>query len=156
MALTIDVGKIKIKWLGTYNSGTAYEPDDAVSFYDGATTSAYICVANSTGNDPGNNNTPHASWNYLARGTESASGGSADGQIQYKTGTGFGGETGFSYDAATDTLTAPNASSRIQALTMLGKSIALFTEAHTIETETRASTDIEADLVARLKELTGT
>ena len=109
MALTIDVGKIKIKWLGTYASGTAYEPDDAVSFYDGATTSAYICVANSTGNDPGNNNTPHASWNYLARGTESASGGSADGQIQYKTGTGFGGETGFSYDAATDTLTAPNA-----------------------------------------------
>ena len=109
MALTIDVGKIKIKWLGTYASGTAYEPDDAVSFYDGATTSAYICVANSTGNDPSTNNTPHASWNYLARGTESASGGSADGQIQYKTGTGFGGETGFSYDAATDTLTAPNA-----------------------------------------------
>ena len=109
MALTIDVGKIKIKWLGTYNSATAYEPDDAVSFYDGATTSAYICIANSTGNDPANNNTPHASWNYLARGTESASGGSADGQIQYKTGTGFGGETGFSYDAATDTLTAPNA-----------------------------------------------
>ena len=109
MALTIDVGKIKIKWLGTYNSATAYEPDDAVSFYDGATTSAYICIANTTGNDPANNNTPHASWNYLARGTESASGGSADGQIQYKTGTGFGGETGFSYDAATDTLTAPNA-----------------------------------------------
>ena len=52
--------------------------------------------------------------------------------------------------------TAPNASSRIQALTMLGKSIALFTDAHTVETETRASTDIEADLVARLKELTGT
>ena len=109
MALTIDVGKIKIKWQGTYASGTAYEPDDAVSFYDGATTSAYICIANSTGNDPSNNNTPHASWNYLARGTESASGGSADGQVQYKTGTGFGGETGFSYDAATDTLTAPNA-----------------------------------------------
>ena len=109
MALTIDVGKIKIKWKGTYDPAVAYEPDDAVSFYDGATTSAYICVANSTGNDPANNNTPHASWNYLARGTESASGGSADGQIQYKTGTGFGGETGFSYDAATDTLTAPNA-----------------------------------------------
>lgn len=109
MALTIDVGKIKIKWKGTYAAGTAYEPDDAVSFYDGATTSAYICIANSTGNDPSNNNTPHASWDYLARGTESASGGSADGQIQYKTGTGFGGETGFSYDAASDTLTAPNA-----------------------------------------------
>ena len=109
MALTIDVGKIKIKWKGTYDPAIAYEPDDAVSFYDGATTSAYICIANSTGNDPANNNTPHASWNYLARGTESASGGSADGQIQYKTGTGFGGETGFSYDAASDTLTAPNA-----------------------------------------------
>lgn len=55
-----------------------------------------------------------------------------------------------------EALTAPNASSRIQALTMLGKSIALFTDAHTVETETRASTEIEADLVARLKELTGT
>ena len=108
MALTIDVGKIKINWRGTYNSGTAYEVDDAVSFYDGATTSAYICIANSTGNDPSTNNTPHASWNYLARGTESASGGTADGQIQYKTGTGFEGETGFSYDAAGNTLTAPN------------------------------------------------
>ena len=108
MALTIDVGKIKINWRGTYNSGTAYEVDDAVSFYDGATTSAYICIANSTGNDPSTNNTPHARWNYLARGTESASGGTADGQIQYKTGTGFAGETGFSYDAAGNTLTAPN------------------------------------------------
>ena len=53
-----------------------------------------------------------------------------------------------------EALNAPNSSSRIQALTMLGKSIALFTDAHTIETETRASSDIEADLVARLKELT--
>ena len=52
MALTIDVGKIKIKWRGTYNAATAYEIDDAVSFYDGATTSAYICIANTTGNDP--------------------------------------------------------------------------------------------------------
>ena len=109
MALTIDVGKIKIKWKGTYDPAVAYEPDDAVSFYDGATTSAYICIANSTGNDPSTNNTPHASWNYLARGTESASGGTADGQIQYKTGTGFGGETGFSYDDNLNTLTAPNA-----------------------------------------------
>ena len=108
MALTIDVGKIKIKWKGTYDPAVAYVPDDAVSFYDGATTSAYICIANSTGNDPSTNNTPHASWNYLARGTESASGGTADGQIQYKTGTGFAGETGFSYDAAGNTLTAPN------------------------------------------------
>lgn len=109
MALTIDVGKIKIKWRGTYNAATAYEIDDAVSFYDGATTSAYICISNTTGNDPAANNVLHASWEYLARGTESASGGSADGQVQYKTGTGFGGETGFSYDAATNTLTAPNA-----------------------------------------------
>jgi len=109
MALTIDVGKIKIKWRGTYNAATAYEIDDAVSFYDGATTSAYICVANTTGNDPAANNVLHPSWEYLARGTESASGGTADGQVQYKSGTGFAGETGFSYDAATDTLTAPNA-----------------------------------------------
>lgn len=109
MALTIDVGKIKIKWRGTYNAGTAYEVDDAVSHYDGATTSAYICIANTTGNAPSTNNVLHSSWEYLARGTESASGGDADGQIQYKTGTGFGGESGFSYDASSNTLTAPNA-----------------------------------------------
>ena len=29
--LTIDVGKIKIKWRGTYNAATAYEIDDAVA-----------------------------------------------------------------------------------------------------------------------------
>lgn len=109
MALTIDVGKIKIKWKGTYAPATAYEVDDAVSYYDGATTSAYICVQNTTGNAPSNNNVVDAHWEYLARGTESASGGTADGQIQYKSGTGFAGETGFSYDDATDTFTAPNA-----------------------------------------------
>ena len=109
MALTIDVGKIKIKWKGTYNPATAYEVDDAVSFYDGATTSAYICIQNSTGNAPAANNVLDSHWEYLARGTESASGGTADGQIQYKSGTGFAGETGFSYDDTTDTLTAPNA-----------------------------------------------
>ena len=109
MALTIDVGKIKIKWRGTYAGATAYEIDDAVSYYDGATTSAYICVADTTGNAPSANNVIDAHWEYLARGTESASGGTADGQIQYKSGTGFAGETGFSYDAATDTFTAPNA-----------------------------------------------
>lgn len=109
MALTIDVGKIKIKWRGTYAGATAYEIDDAVSYYDGATTSAYICVTDTTGNVPSTNNAVDSHWEYLARGTESASGGDADGQIQYKSGTGFGGETGFSYDAATDTLTAPNA-----------------------------------------------
>ena len=49
---TIDLGKIKQVWRGTYNNGTAYVLDDLVSFTDSGVTSTYICVTNSTGNAP--------------------------------------------------------------------------------------------------------
>ena len=46
---TIDLGKIKLKWQGTYAGGTAYVPDDVVYYVDGSVGSSYICVTASTG-----------------------------------------------------------------------------------------------------------
>jgi len=65
---TIDLGKIKQVWRGTYNNGTAYTVDDLVEYTDSNITSTYICVANSTGNAPSSSGTAHASWNYVAKG----------------------------------------------------------------------------------------
>ena len=65
---TIDLGKIKLIWRGTYNNSTAYVVDDIVEFTDSGITSTYICVANSTGNTPSSSGTAHASWNYMAKG----------------------------------------------------------------------------------------
>ena len=65
---TIDLGKIKLVWRGTYNNSTAYTVDDVVEFTDGGILSTYICVANSTGNNPSSGGTAHASWNYMTKG----------------------------------------------------------------------------------------
>ena len=65
---TIDLGKIKLVWKGTYNNSTAYTVDDLVEFTDSGVTSAYICVANSTGNNPSTGGSAHANWNYVAKG----------------------------------------------------------------------------------------
>ena len=65
---TIDLGKIKQVWRGTYNNSTAYVVDDLVEYTDSGITSTYICVANSTGNAPSSSGTAHASWNFVAKG----------------------------------------------------------------------------------------
>ena len=65
---TIDLGKIKFNWRGTYAGGTAYVPDDVVYYMDGSVWSSYMCVANTTGNAPSSGGTLHASWEYLAKG----------------------------------------------------------------------------------------
>ena len=65
---TIDLGKIKLVWRGTYNNSTAYVVDDLVAFTDNGVLSTYICVANSTGNNPSSGGTAHASWNYVSQG----------------------------------------------------------------------------------------
>ena len=65
---TIDLGKIKFNWRGTYAGGTAYVPDDVVYYLDGSVGSSYMCVANTTGNAPSSGGTLHASWEYLAKG----------------------------------------------------------------------------------------
>ena len=65
---TLDLGKIKQVWRGTYNNSTAYVVDDLVEYTDNNITSTYICVANSTGNAPSTGGTAHASWNFVAKG----------------------------------------------------------------------------------------
>ena len=65
---TIDLGKIKFNWRGTYDASTAYVPDDVVEYTDGSVTSSDMCVANTTGNAPSSGGTLHASWEYLAKG----------------------------------------------------------------------------------------
>ena len=65
---TIDLGKVKLVWRGTYNGSFNYVPDDVVYYMDGSVGSSYICVANSTGNAPSSGGSLHASWNYLAKG----------------------------------------------------------------------------------------
>ena len=65
---TIDLGKIKQVFRGTYNNATAYVPDDLVVFTDGSVTSTYICTTASTGNNPSSGGTAHANWAYVAKG----------------------------------------------------------------------------------------
>ena len=65
---TIDLGKIKQVWRGTYNNGTAYAVDDLVEYTDTAITSSYICTTASTGNAPSSGGTAHGSWAYVAKG----------------------------------------------------------------------------------------
>ena len=69
---TIDLGKIKFVFRGTYAGGTAYVPDDVVTFTDGSVTSSYICVTATTGNNPSSGGTAHSSWNFLAKGASSS------------------------------------------------------------------------------------
>ena len=65
---TIDLGKIKFNWRNEYDGSTAYVPDDCVYYTDGSVVSSYICKTASTGNAPSSGGTPHASWQYLAKG----------------------------------------------------------------------------------------
>ena len=65
---TIDLGKIKQVFRGTYDNSTAYVPDDLVVFTDGSVTSTYICTTASTGNNPSSGGTAHANWAYVAKG----------------------------------------------------------------------------------------
>ena len=69
---TVNLGKVKLKWRGTYAGGTAYTPDDVVYYVDGSVGSSYICVANTTGNAPSSGGSVHGSWNYLAKGQASS------------------------------------------------------------------------------------
>ena len=69
---TIDLGKIKLVWRGTYAGGTAYTVDDVVQHTDGGITSSFICTTNSTGNAPSTGGSVHGSWAYLAKGSGDA------------------------------------------------------------------------------------
>ena len=69
---TIDLGKIKQVFRGTYDNATAYAVDDLVVFTDGSVTSTYICTTASTGNNPSSGGTAHANWAFVAKGQASS------------------------------------------------------------------------------------
>ena len=41
---TVNLGKIKLKWRGTWSSGGTYAIDDVVEYTDGSVTSSYIAL----------------------------------------------------------------------------------------------------------------
>ena len=70
---TIDLGKIKLKWRGTWSSGGAYTIDDVVEYTDGSVTSSFIAVAASSNQAPSSSGTVNTSyWNLLAKGQASS------------------------------------------------------------------------------------
>ena len=64
---TVDLGKIKQVFRGTYDNSATYAPDDLVAFTDTGITSTYICTTASTGNNPSSGGTAHANWAYVAK-----------------------------------------------------------------------------------------
>ena len=64
---TVNLGRVKQQWKGTYNAGTAYTVDDLVQYTDGTVLNTYISTAASTGNAPSTNGTIHASWAFQAK-----------------------------------------------------------------------------------------
>ena len=66
---TVNLGKIKLKWRGTWSSGGNYAIDDVVEYADGSVTSSFIAVAASSNQAPSSSGTVNTSyWNLLAKG----------------------------------------------------------------------------------------
>ena len=90
---TIDLGKIKLVWRGTYAGGTAYTVDDVVQHTDSGLTSSFICTTNSTGNAPSTGGSVHGSWAYLAKGgtagTDVGTTITTQGDLLYRDGSGL-------------------------------------------------------------------
>ena len=70
---TVNLGKIKLKWRGGWNSNDAFTADDVVSYTDGSVTSSYIAVATSTNQVPSTGGSANSTyWEYLAKGQASS------------------------------------------------------------------------------------
>ena len=101
---TVAVGS-SFAFKGTYSGGTSYVVNDVVEYDDAVTTSAYINVANSTGEVPSTAGVVNSSyWNLLVKGAAATSGGTANDQVQLKSGTGFAGTSDFSFSAGIATI----------------------------------------------------
>ena len=70
---TVNLGKIKLKWRGTWSSGGTYAIDDVVEYADGSVTSSYIAVAASSNQAPSSGGTVNTTyWNLAAKGQASS------------------------------------------------------------------------------------
>ena len=66
---TVNLGKIKLKWRGTWSSGGTYAIDDVVEYADGSVTSSYIAVAASSNQAPSASGVENSSyWNFVSKG----------------------------------------------------------------------------------------
>ena len=66
---TVNLGKIKLKWRGTWSSGGSYTVDDVVEYTDGSVTSSFIAVASSSNQAPSSGGTVNTTyWNLAAKG----------------------------------------------------------------------------------------
>ena len=66
---TVNLGKIKLKWRGTWSSGGSYTADDVVEYTDGSVTSSFIAVASSSNQAPSTGGTVNTTyWNLAAKG----------------------------------------------------------------------------------------
>ena len=66
---TVNLGKIKLNWRGTWNSGVTYAIDDVVEYTDGSVTSSYIAVAASSNQAPSASGVENSSyWNFVSKG----------------------------------------------------------------------------------------
>ena len=70
---TVNLGKIKLKWRGTWSSGGSYTADDVVEYTDGSVTSSFIAVASSSNQAPSSGGTVNTTyWNLAAKGQASS------------------------------------------------------------------------------------
>ena len=76
---TVNLGRIKPVWQGTWNSGTQYTADDIVYYNN----SAWVAVATSTNSAPADGN---ANWDKMAQGSDIPAG-ATTGQILTATGS---------------------------------------------------------------------
>jgi hypothetical protein len=60
---TVNIGRLRFVWKGTYSGATAYVVDDVVYYAGGS----YVCIQNTTGNSPSTGvNTAY--WNVMSVG----------------------------------------------------------------------------------------
>jgi len=151
---TIDLGKIKLVWRGTYAGGTAYTVDDVVQHTDGGITSSFICTTNSTGNAPSTGGSVHGSWAYLAKGSGDATL-TTQGDVLYYGGSGLarlGAGTSGQFlktqgaganpawgDVVSKVLSVSNYENSTRSSLSTGSPVDLWTGTHTI---TKANSDL--------------
>ena len=67
---TIDLGKLKPTFKGTWSNATTYAVDDFVTFTDAGVISTYLCKAVSLNNQPSTGGTVNGTyWAFMAKGT---------------------------------------------------------------------------------------
>jgi len=71
---TLDLGKLKVVYKGTWSNSTDYTPDDSVTYTDTGVTSTYICILSNTNQTPSTSGTANSTyWRFMAKGTDAVS-----------------------------------------------------------------------------------